>query len=72
MKRFFAIVGCLVFGISVFAATPHPQSRSATKSPSAITVMIRLVEWRLGLVVHGDELRPPFPPPESRPSTCCK
>jgi hypothetical protein len=72
MKRLFAILVCVAFSTSLLAALPRQQPRVATRpAASVMSAVIRLL-GRLGFVTTGDDLRPPIPGPEARPSNCCK
>jgi len=71
MRRFFAIILCLVVSASVLAATPHQKPSEINKAKVVIATAIRLLEWRLGIVPTSDGLTPPFPGP-TKPMTCCK
>lgn len=72
MKRFFAIVLCLVVTASAFAATPRQKRRGINPSAVVIATAVRLLEWRFGVVPASDGLRPPIPAPSDKATACCK
>jgi hypothetical protein len=78
MKRFFAIVICLVLCTSASggATVPRqPQTRasaSENRNAAAIDRALRAVRFLIGLVPDGDLLIPPIPKPEGKTTTCCK
>ena len=76
MKRFFAIVVCLVLCTSASNGATAPQQAQTRASGSgrtaAITAAFRAIRFLIGLVPNGDGFIPPIPKPEGKSTTCCK
>lgn len=71
MRKFFAILLCLVVGTSALARTRQPKT-AHVKPTGVITTAVRLlVAWRFGVFPASDGLKPPIPPPGAR-TVCCK
>lgn len=71
MRRFFAIILCLVLTGSALGAIPRRQQRNDGRAALLVAAVVYVVGWRLGIVPYGDGLTPPIPAPEKAPR-CCK
>jgi len=74
MKRFIAICLCLAITASVLAAPPRqPGHKDLSPAMVAVSTAVRLLAWRVGILIPAsDGLTPPVPGPASKPTTCCR